>query len=207
MKKRKFLIVLAISFALASIAAANDTIFSDNFDSESVGIYNYVYTGLDYTGFAKWTVTEGTVDLKGNGRYDYFPGNGLYVDLHGSSSIPGKITSNTFNLDPGTYALSFGLACLAAQETTTVQVDMGTLLDKSYSLTSASFSPPITETFTVSTTTTAAISFKGAGTDGFGMHLDNVTLESVSHIPAPGAFLLGSIGVGLVNWLRRRRIL
>ena len=200
MKKRKFLIVLAMSFALASVAVGNDTIFSDNFDSENGGI-----VATRYAGFANWTVSEGAVDLKGPG-WDYFPGNGLYVDMLGASPVPGKITSHTFNLEPGTYALSFGLASLV-EETITVQVGMGTLLDKSYTLSSARFFPTITETFTVSTTTTAAISFKGAGTDGFGMHLDNVTLESVSHTPAPGAFLLGGIGVGCVNWLRRRRTL
>src|SRR6516164_5359802 len=60
-------------------------VFSDNFNSYS--------PQLNWLPPANWTAPgPGTVDLIRAGTpYDFFPGNGLYVDLDGSNHLPGTL--------------------------------------------------------------------------------------------------------------------
>ena len=76
----------ALAFGAIDRAQAATFSFTDNFSSENGGVAQ-----LAYTGFANWNVTAADVDLIGNGNFDFFPGNNLYVDLNGSA--PGQIRS------------------------------------------------------------------------------------------------------------------
>jgi len=118
-----FLCVLILILGAGSTVSATP-IFVDNFNTENEGV-----GVLDYSGFDNWTVTDGTVDLIGNGFYDYFPSNGLYVDMDGSTNNAGLMTSN-FSLGAGEYILQFDLAGnqrLPARDAVWVQVDLGSV--------------------------------------------------------------------------------
>lgn len=68
---------------------------------------------LDFNSFVHWGVTGGTVDLVGNGFFDLLPGNGLYVDLGGTTAPNAGLmtTFNTFHVTNGEdYSITLKIA-------------------------------------------------------------------------------------------------
>ncbi|WP_405240433.1 PEP-CTERM sorting domain-containing protein [Lentisalinibacter orientalis] len=196
--------VKAISAAtlLLFAGASNATvIFSDNFDDENGGV-----GVLNYFGFDNWTVENGTVDLIGNGYFDFLPGNGLYVDLDGSTGDAGEMVSSTpISIGPGTYHLSFDLAGNHRNnnsETVTVEVNLGDIFSSTYSL--GRFDPFTTfgTTFNVVSEMSVSLFFANAGGDNIGMLLDNVSL---TRVPEPGTLALLGLGLLGVGAARRRK--
>ena len=121
-------------------------IFSDNFNTANGGTPT-----LNWSGTPNWQVTAGAVDLIGSGpggtSFDFYPGNGLYVDLDGTGSSAGTFRTTT-SFAAGNYTVSFTLGGSARGDTNVVTVSLG-----SYSevFTLASADPLTTYTRTITT--------------------------------------------------------
>ncbi|MBC7834637.1 MAG: hypothetical protein H7Y88_05990 [Phycisphaerales bacterium] len=201
---RRLVFCLTAAAGLAASASADVVVFNDTFDLENGGA-----ASLNYTGFANWTVGGGTVDLIGNGSFDFYPGNGLYVDLDGSTGDSGLLeTTTTFNFLAGiTYQLDFELGGSQRGDTNTVTllVNVG-LINELFVLNSADPLALVTRTFTPAVNTSGTISFENMGGDNVGLILDDVVLtELATVIPLPGAGAMGAMGLVLGAIAMRRR--
>ena len=201
----KIIAAVALLAGLGGAQVANaGVVFSDNFDS-------YAYA-LNWTPPANWTAPgPGTVDLIGETTtgtfFDFYPGNGGYVDLDGSNNLPGTLQTIA-SFGAGTYTLSFDLGGNAngdVAKTTTI-----TLGDFSQSITLDSGAPLALHSYTF-TTTGGQLSFADlpGGNQNIGNILDDVTLSTAVPEPATWAAMLvgfGGMGVAMRNTRRKRAL-
>ncbi|MBL8700706.1 MAG: PEP-CTERM sorting domain-containing protein [Alphaproteobacteria bacterium] len=197
--------LLAAAPGIASAALTIVTVFSDDFDAENGGA-----GVLNYGGFANWTVSNGTVDLIGNGFIDLLPGHGLYVDMDGSTGDAGRITSRTFDLVPGEYQIVLSIAGNQRNaDTDTIAVaatlgGIGASGENTYSMPGDGGFSLFGYGLTVPAGPSQPMSFyiEGVGGDDVGLLLDSVSLERLvfdtppSTVPAPASAGLLAAALG-----------
>lgn len=203
--KRKFKSLLYACSAAALLSAGQAgaaVLLSDNFDAEA--------QGLNYTGFANWNVTAGSVDVIGTGFFDLYPGHGNYVDLAGSTGTGGTLTSKqSYSIAPGqSLGLTFDLGGSARGTNDVVTVSLaGTTLATLNMLSS----DPLTQHSLSLTNNTGSLlsgflSFRNLTGGTQGAILDNVILSSSGgQIPEPASAALLALGLGILVLKRPRR--
>jgi hypothetical protein len=199
---------LVLAAMICGSASAQATvIYSDNFNADT--------SGLSSTP-AGWSVTQGSVDIIGAGSgYDYYPGNGLYIDLNGSTDQYGGIKTNTL-FGPGTYIVRFNLGSslggAGGVDSATTPKVTEIFLGNSTPVTVSLSSLPkdwTTQVFTFTTTVAGSLVFDSLPDTHIGSPynqdvgniLDNVSVATTP-LPSTWIMLIGGL-VGLAYFASR----
>jgi RHS repeat-associated protein len=162
---------------LLSTSDFGTVLLQDNFDSENGG-----QVSLNHENLANWNIVDGSVDLIGNGSFDFYPDNGLYLDLDGTTGNASKLESKTnFELSPGNYLLQFKLGGSARGDQNSVTVSLGDIFSETFTLESDNPLTTISRNISISEATNATLIFDCAGGDNIGIILDNVELKLVDN--------------------------
>lgn len=183
-----------VALGLFATGAQADVVYSDNFDSNAVGLDSVP---------AGWSVSDGTVDIKGPGLFDLYPGNGSYVDLDGSTFDAGAL-SQSFSLTGGVmYNANFTLGGSKRGDTNVVDVSFGSVSD-SFSLAANDPLTLYTLAFTPAASGDFSLSFMNQGGDNSGALLLDVAITNA--VPEPETYALMLAGLGMLAAVGRRRL-
>ena len=191
----------ALAVVLSAGVASAAVVFSDDFESNNLGL-NLTPNG--------WTQSAGSVDVIGTGFFDWY-GPGRYIDMNGSTGQPGAISQLISGLTAGaSYVLSFDVGYNNNSGNNEVLGYAIGNLNASYGapiLSGASTFLHMTASFTASAAT-QLLRFADIGNtpgDNGGPILDNVKIETAAvPVPAAGAMLMAGLG-GLAALRRRKK--
>lgn len=185
--------IVAILSFLYSVGGHAAILLNDNFDTENGGVGQ-----LNYFGFANFNIANagsgGASDLIGNGFFDFYPGNGLYVDICGSASTCGVLaTKQTFGA--GSYIVTLNIAGNARSVgTDAVDVSFGSF---SANFPLAEFQMA-TEVENVTLTAPAQLTISDQGV--FGPDIGDILLSvevqtAAAAVPEPASLVLLVVGL------------
>lgn len=202
--------VLALALGGTPAGATSVVIFEDHFDAETgSGQGSSGQSKTNYSAFAQWTVSDGSVDLIASGDFgiDCVGGAGKCVDLDGATNDAGVLTSVALNLAAGAYDFRFqlsgtdsGFTQTGAQNPNVVDVSIGAFFADTITVDKGDPFATYGGSFTVLAPTTVSIVFANRGGDNFGAMLDAVKLVMV---PEPGTIALLALGIGGLAAVRR----
>jgi hypothetical protein len=201
---KRILFVLAFAALPAALAQAN-LITNGSFETPDVPTGAY---GI-FPSIPGWTTTFGAgIEIQDNVAGSPFDGL-QHVEL--DSSINSGMLQQVAVTAGALYDLSFAYSprprvgpasniievWFDGALLSTVTGDGSNLIDTSWSVLSYNVSP---------SGNLVNLEFRAMGTsESLGGYIDDVRL--VPAVPAPGAIVLGAVGMSLVGWLRRRRVL